>query len=175
MIRHMPCAAVVAACLALADCNTTEVEKCPAVAVLVDTGSVTQIETNAQGQASAVYRVQMTDAKRDCDIPKYSRDLTGSVRIDVQATRSNAAAAATYTVPYFVAVTTEGKILAKQQFQVAFAFQPGETTTTFSDAVNSLSLTIDRDKKGTDYGFLVGFQLTKAQLEYNRRVGRYAK
>jgi hypothetical protein len=175
MLRRILPVAATAACLALAACNTTEVEKCPAVAVLVDTGSLTQLQTNGQGQPSVLYSVRMTDARRDCDLPKYSRDLTGSATIDFQATRTNAAAGATYTVPYFVAITTEGKILAKQQFQVALAFQPGETTTTFNDSVNSLSLSIGRDKKATDYGILVGFQLTKEQLDYNRRVGRYAK
>ena len=175
MIGHMPRAAIVAACLALAACNTEQLEKCPAAAVLVDTGSLTQLQTNAQGQQSVLYTVQITRATRDCDIPKYSREMTGSVSFDFQATRTNAAAGATYAVPYFVAITSEGKVLAKQVFQVAFAFQPGETTTTFSDSVNSLSLTIGRDKKATDYGILVGFQLTKAQLDYNRRAGRYAK
>jgi hypothetical protein len=58
---------------------------------------------------------------------------------------------------------------------VAFAFQPGETTTSFEDSVNSLVLTVGRDKKATDYGILVGFQLTKEQLDYNRRAGRYAR
>jgi hypothetical protein len=175
MVNRMSRAAAAAACLALAACSTTKIERCPAVAVLVDTGSLTQIQNNAQGQPTAVYTVQIADAKRDCDIPKYSRDMTGNVSMDFRATRANAGVAATYTVPYFVAITTEGKVLAKQQFQVAFAFQPGEATTTFSDSVNSLSLSIGRDKKATDYGILVGFQLTKAQLDYNRRVGRYAK
>ena len=38
----------------------------------------------------------------------------------------------------------------------------------------SIHLTVGRDKKPADYGILVGFQLTKAQLDYNRRAGRYA-
>jgi hypothetical protein len=175
MRRRIARVATAAVCVALAACSTTKIERCPAIAVLVDTGSLTKIQSNAQGQASAAYTVQIANAKRDCDLPKYSRDLTGNVTIDFRATRANAAAGATYTVPYFVAITTEGKVLAKQQFQVAFAFQPGESTTAFSDSVNSLSLSIGRDKKATDYGILVGFQLSKGELDYNRRVGRYAK
>ncbi|HEY1961898.1 MAG TPA: hypothetical protein VGG69_05740 [Rhizomicrobium sp.] len=168
-------AAAMAACLALAACSESKLERCPGVSVLVDTGSLTLTQANGSGQPNVLYTVQMADAKRDCDIPKYSHEMTGGITIDFRATRINTAAAATYVVPYFVAITTEGKVLAKQQFQVAFSFQPGETTTAFSDSVNSLALTIGRDKKATDYGILVGFQLTKAQLEYNRRAGRFAK
>ena len=140
----------------------------------MDTPSLAEVQQNPPAQPSVLYTVQMVKAKRDCDIPKYSRHATASVDIDFQATRAQAGAAATYTVPYFVAITSEGKILAKQVFQVQFAFDAGQATAAFTDSVNSLSLTIGRDKHATDYGVLVGFQLTKEQLDYNRRVGRYA-
>jgi hypothetical protein len=168
-------AAAAAACVALATCSTSQLEKCPAVSVLVDTASMTQLQSNASGPASVVYTAQILNAKRDCDVSKFSKQVQASVDISFRATRAHAEAAASYTVPYFIAITTEGKILAKQQFLVAFAFQRGETTTSFEDSVNSLVLTVGRDKKATDYGILIGFQLTKAQLDYNRRVGRYAK
>jgi hypothetical protein len=163
-------AAAAAAWVALAACSSSQLEKCPAVSVLVDTSALTQLQNDA-----VVYTAQIVNAKRDCDVSKYSKQVQASVDISFRATRAHGEAAASYTVPYFVAITTEGTILAKQQFLVAFAFQPGETTTTFEDSVNSLVLTVGRDKKASDYGILVGFQLTKAQLDYNRRVGRYAR
>ncbi len=168
-------AAAAAACVALAACSTSQLERCPAVSVLVDTSALTLLQANGSGPASAVYTAQIQNVKRDCDVSKFSKQVQASVDIAFRATRTQGEAAASYTLPYFVAITTEGRILAKQQFSVAFAFQPGETTTSFEDSVNSLVLTVGRDKKATDYGILVGFQLTKAQLDYNRRVGRYAR
>ena len=167
-------AAAAAACVALAACSTSQLERCPAVSVLVDTSALTLLQASGSGPASVLYTAQIVNVKRDCDVSKYSKQVQASVDIAFRATRAHGEAAASYTVPYFVAITTEGRILAKQQFLVAFAFQPGETTTSFEDSVNSLVLTIGRDKKATDYGILVGFQLTKEQLEYNRHVGRYA-
>jgi hypothetical protein len=168
-------AAAAAICIALAACSSqSQLERCPSVSLLVDTSSLTALQENPPAQPSVLYTVQMVRAKGDCDIPKYSRQVTASVDIDFRATRAQADAAASYTVPYFVAITSEGTILAKQVFQVQFAFAPGQNTVDVSDSVNSLSLTVGRDKHATDYGILVGLQLTKAQLDYNRRVGRYA-
>jgi hypothetical protein len=168
-------AAAAAICVALAACSSdSQVEQCPSVSLLADTSSLTALQENPPAQPSVAYTVQMVKAKRDCDLPKHSRRATASVDIDFRATRAQAGAAASYTVPYFVAITSEGKILAKQLFQVQFAFEPGQATASFTDSVNSLSLTIGRDKHATDYGVLIGFQLTKAQLDYNRRAGRYA-
>ena len=66
------------------------------------------------------------NAKRDCDIDKFNKTLGASVDIDFRAIRAQAGPAATYTVPYFVAVSTEGHVLAKQLFSVQFSFAPDQ-------------------------------------------------
>ncbi|HEY4114815.1 MAG TPA: hypothetical protein VGM17_12235 [Rhizomicrobium sp.] len=149
--------------------------ECPSVSVLVDTGSLPVMRVPDSGNpADLVYTAQIIDAKRDCDMPKYSKHVDASVNIHFRAERSKPGEAASYKVPYFVAITTEGKVLAKQQFWVQFAFDQGATTADFTDSVNSLSLTVARDKRAAEYGIIVGFQLTKSQLAFNRKVGRYA-
>lgn len=149
--------------------------ECPSVSVLVDTGTLPVMRTpDSSNPADLAYTAQILDAKRDCDMPKHTRHVDASVDIHFRAERGKAGEAASYKVPYFVAITNEGKVLAKQQFWVDFAFDQGATTADFSDSVNSLSLTVAHDKRAADYGIIVGFQLTKAQLAYNRRVGRYA-
>jgi hypothetical protein len=171
MFHRFSTSAAVALFVALAGCSTDDEAKCPAVSVLVDTSSYPMAEGNP---AKIVYTAEIKDAKGDCDINKFEKHLEADVTIDFNATRATPGAAAAYTVPYFAAITTEGKILAKGTYSVQLNFDAGQATTTATASLNSLSLTVGLDKKPTDYGIIVGFQLTKAQLEYNRHVGRFA-
>lgn len=178
MIKHIRNLLLLAASLAaLAGCSSPrQLAKCPPTSVLVDTASIAvrQDAGAAADPANLLYSVQIDSAKTDCSLPKYDKEVESSVDINFRAERSKPGDAASYKVPYFVAITTEGKVLAKRIFYADFAFAPGATVSSFSDSVASLTLTVGRDKRAADYGILVGFQLTKEQLEYNRHVGRYA-
>ena len=122
--------------------------------------------------STLLYRVEITGVRGDCDVDKKS--LTADVKLDIRfrATRAPSATAAEYSVPYFVAVT-EGteRVLAKRQFKIQFAFAPGQSTADFSDSVASTQVTAKGEKRTYDYQVLVGLQLTKEQLEYNRSQG----
>ncbi len=160
------------ACIVLTGCTSDRLGLCPSVSVLVDTAAMPVFAADGK---SIPYSVQMTNAKRDCDMDKFSKNVGASVDIDFRALRMQAGAPASYTVPYFVAVTSEGHVLAKQLFSVQFSFPADQRVVDFSDSVNSIQLSVGRDKKPADYGILVGFQISKAQLDYNRRKGRYAQ
>ena len=168
---HLAKAAVAAACLVLAACSTKKLEQCPAASALVDTATDPVWQGNP---ASYLYFVQIVNTKRDCDIEKYSKNVTSSLDISFRAWR-RPGPAATYTVPIYVAITTEGRVLNKRTYSVQFSFTPNQTLTEFSQSIDSIPLTVEQDKRAADYGILVGFQLTRAQLDYNRRAGRYAK
>lgn len=161
-----------AGCVGLSACSESRLEKCPAVSVLVDTAMLPVLGANG---SDLQYTAFMTSATRDCDIHRFEKELDASVDIQFRAVRANGNGAATFTVPYFVAISNEGRVLAKQQFAVQFTFEQGQTAVAFSDSVSSLTLTAGRDKQPFEYGIVVGFQLSKAQLDYVRRAGRYAK
>jgi hypothetical protein len=168
-IRAIAAVSVVAT-LGLAGCSESKLEQCPAVSVLVDT-STYPMWLGSQ----YIYFAWIKGAKRDCDIDKFTKHVEGSVDIDFQATRTNAGPAMTYPAQYYVAITTEGRVLAKRVYTAQFNFEQGQATTQFTQSLNALSLTVGQDKRAADYGIIVGFQLTKAQLDYNRRAGRYPK
>jgi hypothetical protein len=178
VIKHISTPLLLAASLAaLSGCTSpSQLAKCPPASVLVDTATIAvrQDAGAAADPTNLLYSVQIASAKADCSLPKYDKEVESSVDINFRAERSRPGDAASYKVPYFVAITTEGKVLAKRIFTVNFGFAAGETVSSFSDSVASLTLTVGRDKRPGDYGILVGFQLTKEQLEYNRHVGRYA-
>ena len=91
------------------------------------------------------------------------------------ATRAPSGDVADYTAPYYVAsVVTGATIVNKQMLAVAFSFAPGEATTTFSQSVPSTVIRLDNGKKPNESGLLVGLQLTREQLDYNKKSGRFA-
>ena len=164
-------AAATAACLVLAACSESKLQQCPTASALVDTATDPVWEGDPPNYT---YFVQITGTKRDCDIEKYSKDVTSSVDISFRAWRTPGPAA-TYKVPIYVAVTSEGRILKKSVYSVQFSFEAGQAETQFAQTIDSIPLKVEQDKRAADYGILVGFQLTRAQLDYNRRAGRYPK
>ncbi|HEV2560851.1 MAG TPA: hypothetical protein VGT78_01805 [Rhizomicrobium sp.] len=164
--------ALAAAAAVLGGCSTTTENNCPLASALVDTSSLTMF---AAGTTRPLYTVQVAKVDSDCSIHKYEHTVSTDVDISFTATRPTSGSAAEYNVIYFVATTQSSRILAKRRFRAHFRFEPEETTTTFTASVDSNEITVEKSKKAYDYALLVGLQLTKDQLEYNRTVGRYPK
>jgi hypothetical protein len=65
-------------------------------------------------------------------------------------------------------------MLAKKILATAFTFQPGETSTTFTESVPSLPNRLQNGVKPYQYSLLVGFQLTREQLDFLKNPRHYA-
>jgi hypothetical protein len=169
---------VLASTLVLLGCGTSRPKGfiCPAAAALVDAGSLTSLPPGATDPSSAAYRVEITHVGTACDYDPDKGEIDARLGITFTATRPPGGDSAQYTVPYFVGVSQEGtSVVDKKAYSVQFAFAPGQTSAEFRDRIESFILKPDADKKSTDYELLVGIQLTKDQLDFNRRVGRYAQ
>ena len=70
-------------------------------------------------------------------------------------------------------ITPEEAAVLRQNYKVEFQLDPGHASTTFTDNVASVVVNFGKDKWPWDYQLLVGLQLSKAQLDYNRTVGPY--
>jgi hypothetical protein len=160
-----------AAITMVSGCSTTSPLKCPAASALVDTSALTMLRTDS----TPLYMVQIDKVTSDCTVYKYEHSVETSLDINFTATRRSAGSAASYSVPYFVAVTQGAHVVSKRRFNVQFSFDAGETTVNFADSVDSTKIQVAKDKKAYDYALMVGIQLTKDQLDYNRTVGRYPK
>lgn len=157
----------------LAGCSSDKANNCPGVSSLVETSIGTIFKNDASTDpANILYTVEITGVQGSCDVDKTAVNSSSDVDVSFRATRAPNGAAADYKVPYFVAISQSDRILAKKIFTAQFHFDPGQTTTTFSDSIQSADITAGKDKKTFDYLILVGLQLTKAQLDYNRASGR---
>jgi hypothetical protein len=161
--------------VALSGCGGNKLKPCPSTAALADAAALTAFPDGATPDPShALYTVQITNVTTDCDFDKKFESADSSLEITFQASRPPNGAPLDASVPYFVAVTSDGgKIVTRQIFKVEFHFDPGQATTTFKDNVASIVIDVVKDKRPWDYQLLVGLQLTKAQLDYNRTVGPY--
>lgn len=157
----------------LAGCETDKANNCPGVSAVVETSIATIFREGASTDpANILYTVEITDTHGTCSVDKTAQNSSSDVSVNMRATRAPNGAAADFKIPYFVAISQFDRVLAKKVYMANFHFEPGQTTTTFADTVQSADVSAGKDKKTFDYLVLVGLQLTKEQIDYNRASGR---
>jgi len=154
-------------------CASDKEKNCPAASAIVDTAIATVFKNSASTDPTNIlYTVEVTGVRSHCDVDKQAVNSISSVDISFRATRAPNGAAAEYKVPYFIVVSQEERLLAKRIYMADFSFEPGQTTATFTQSAESIDVSAGKEKKTYDYNILVGLQLTKEQLDYNRASGR---
>ena len=166
--------ALLMALTALSGC-TDKVNNCPIAVILADASQVTIFKAGApQDLAGEAYRVALVGISTDCTINKKTGETNSSYRLNFRATRAPSADAAHYTVPYFVAVTQGEKLIEKRILQVNVDFAPGASLVTFSQSPDDFDIQVPNGHQPYEYELMAGFQMTPAQVDYNKKMGRYA-
>lgn len=146
---------------------------CPPSAVLADAVTVTKLATGAPATVSpdgtnVVFTAEMSKAEVKCDYDQGKNTLSVELSFAVRASRGLAAAATDPPLDFFVAVIdVEGNMLSKKVYQN----QPnlgGRPTGEWTQRIRNFPVPIQNDKRPYDYEILTGFQLTPAELAYNR-------
>jgi hypothetical protein len=149
-------------------------DSCPDAVILANTSSLPAFNPNEAGDPSGViYSIAMTNVTTRCDYDKSERTADAQLNIFFQARRPPGGSEVSYRVPYYVAVTSGGVIFAKQLHWLEFTFPAGAVSSAPEEEIDSTVIKYAQDKTGYDYHFVVGFQLTKAQLDYNNKIGPY--
>lgn len=168
-------AAIGLALVTLAGCNTAKVNNCPVAVVLADAGQMTIFRQGAaQDLSGEAYRVFLTGASTGCDINKKTGETNSSLTLEFRATRAPLADAAHYTVPYFIAVTRGDQLVEKRIVNISFDFARGASTATFRESPDDFDIHVENGHQPYEYQLMAGFQMTPAQVEYNKKMGRYA-
>jgi hypothetical protein len=145
---------------------------CPSSAVLSDAVSVTKLKggaANPSNPADVVLTAEMSQAQLECKYDAKKQMLSVTARFSVRASRGAAAqAGAEPALDYFVAVVdADGNVLQKRILQT----QPrlgANMTAEFTQNIANLPLALGMDRRPSDFEILTGFQLTAAELAYNR-------
>ncbi len=154
--------------------SADKAELCPDAAILATTSSLPAfVPTNGGDPSGVVYTVAMTNVTTRCMYDKDEKVADARVNIAFHAKRAPGGNEVTYHIPYFVAVSEGGVIVAKKIYLADLDFAAGETAANGFATVDSTLVQVAKDKKIYDYHLLAGFQLTQAQLDYNNKMGPY--
>jgi hypothetical protein len=165
---------VLGAALALAGCNNRRIVLCPSAAILADTAVETVFRPGAPAELSGeAFTAYLVSSSSDCTFDQAAGQTKSSLDLKFRAVRPPSPDAATYTVPYFIAVNQAERLISKQMMTVQFQFAPGATVATADESQGYFPVTLERGHQPDEYEILFGFQLTDAQRAYNQKMGPY--
>jgi len=165
---------VLAAALALAGCNNNRIVICPSAAILADTAVETVFRPGAPAELSGeAFTAYLVTARTDCTFDKNEGKTLSSLDLSFRAVRPPSTDAATYSLPYFIAVNQAERLISKRMMTVRFDFAPGATVATADESQEYFPVELERGHQPNEYQLLSGFQLTDAQRAYNQKMGRY--
>jgi hypothetical protein len=175
MKLRLPLFCALAASLLLLGCDTTQrIVLCPGAAILADTASATVFRPGAPADPSGeVFTAYLYGTKTECSFQRDEAATYSSLTLNFRAVRAPSPDAASYSVPYFVAVNQAERVISKQLFTVRFDFAPGATSALAEESIDQTVVTLERGHLPNDYQLLSGFQLDDVQRAYNQKIGRY--
>lgn len=145
---------------------------CPEIRSIGELGSISQFadpgNPNEQGRISWI---EITNVARSCVYDQNNiavqLDITMDGSLGPKA-KTTPADRPSFAYPYFVAVaTSDGGIVAKEVFTANVNYGLSENTLTQVETINQ-NLPALYDENGKPYSILIGFQLSEAELAYNR-------
>jgi hypothetical protein len=159
----------------LTACSTPNPNACPGAAILADTDHATVLRPGAPADPSGeLFRIALINATTDCTLDRRRGQTDSSLELTFRAERPPRADGATYSVPYFVAVTMGARVVEKRLYTARFTFAPGASVATFTISPDDTEIHLGNGHLPWDYQLTAGLQLTAAQMAYNRKMGRYA-
>jgi hypothetical protein len=173
MISRLFRLASLGALLLLSSCSTA-ILNCPVPAILADTQSVTIFRPGTSPDlANELYTVSLISATGDCTFSTRNALVHASLELTFRATRNPTNEAATYSVPYFVAIHEGATIYAKRLYTLRFTFAAGASTVTIKQSPDEIEIQIPNGKLPWNYQQMAGFQMTAAQIDYTKNRSRY--
>ncbi len=172
----LPAFFVLALGVVLAGCTDDKLgPQCPSASVLSDTAVMTVFRAGAPADPSGeAYTATMGVVQTECSYPKGSSSVTSSLGFTVRATRAPSPDAASYVLPYYMAITQGDRILSKRSLTLRINFAPGSASTSVEESLpEDIRINLEPTHPPTDYQLLLGFQLTDAQRAYNQTRARY--
>ena len=141
---------------------------CPQIGILREANQVTLYRPGGKGAADVEARAQIVDYAGNCT---YDEDgVTVDVSLILVAERGPALAGTAVPLRYFAAIVDPaGTITARQQFDTVIDFT-GNVPRAGSREDLQPRIPMPRGKDGRGYQVMVGFQLTQAQLDANRKA-----
>ncbi len=143
---------------------------CPMTGVLSDAADLTRFNGRGTDLTDMVIDGRISPPAGKCRLDDLTH-LHTTIAVSLDLTRGPAATSRTIDVTYFVSVSRGDKILDKRDYTLAVNFPPNLDHVTITAAPVDLVLPIDDKTSGVVYRVLDAFQLTPAELAFNRHRG----
>lgn len=161
--------AVSGALLAVAGCGAFSEKQagpCPVVVAVDDAARLTKFAPGGSDLTEVLFEVTIEDVQYACNYDGPILEMV--VTLTLVGTEGPANVSGTGAFNYFVAVATnEREILAREDFDVTMPFQGNATRVRLTETVEP-AIPLNPGETGEDFRLFVGFDLTEAELQYNR-------
>ena len=141
---------------------------CPGIAVIADADRSTVFDGKGLDVTNIVYQTSLKPGTVSCK-HKKGRQINIDVSAVIGAELGLAAESHEIEVPYFIAVIDpEDMVVTKLNETVRVVVGKGGRTAALPVESKTIKLVLEEDTRGNDLQVLVGLQLDKSQLDYNR-------
>lgn len=143
---------------------------CPTVGVLDGADHVTIFNNRGKDLTDIVLRGEIRKAALQCEYDTDNAQISVNVAFDGTVDLGPAATSRDATIPGFMAIVRNGYMVTKKELDIPVTFDGASRTVKFLKTVEDTEIPIGGEINGANYEVIVGFQLTKDQLEYNKKV-----
>lgn len=168
---HSSAAILAAAAVALAGCGLFSEERerpCPRVTILKDAQRMVQFLPGGGTDLSALdHEVRLVNLRTACDYDSDAVEV--DMELTIAARRGPANTTRKAPARYFVAIMgPDNRILAKRVFEAMLEFPVNVDHGGLTDTL-AQTIPLENPANGPAYTIITGLQLSKEQLEFNRR------
>ena len=150
-----------------------EVTTCPSVKIVDELANLTEFSGDgAQTQENLISTVYMNQIDSGCEFSQ--KNVTIDLKLEFAGNLGPKAKVKPsdkpfFAYPFFIAVlNAQDEILAKEVFSASMSYSRAEQAHTYYESLRQI-IPFDNEEAAKGYQVLVGFQLTQAQLAYNRK------
>ncbi|ATU72025.1 hypothetical protein CFR78_02735 [Komagataeibacter rhaeticus] len=140
---------------------------CPVVEIPGEAADYYQYSGTDHDITHLVARASLTRVVGSCEAGEHRTVMT-NMKIGLHVERGPASKVDFVNIPYFVAVVFNGEIKSKKEFVAHVSFEDGRMQDLTHTSNIPITLPVSRHIHSDQYHLEIGFQLTKAQLDFNR-------
>lgn len=140
---------------------------CPVVEIPGEAADYYQYTGSEHDLSHLVVRSALREVVGSCADGAH-RTVVTNMQVGLHVVRGPASKVNFVNIPYFVAVVYNGEIKSKKEFIAHIEFDGGELQKITSTRNIPITLPISRRIHSDQYHIEIGFQLTQAQLDFNR-------
>ncbi len=144
---------------------------CPTVGVLDGADRITVFNGQGHDLTDVVIRAEISKAATTCKYDTDDHTISVDLAFNGAAEMGPAATSTDMNLKGFLAVTrVDGKKVSKQVYDIPLSFDGKSRQIRFLKSIDETVVPYGGSMNGSNYVMLVGFQVTQAQLDYNRKV-----